>query len=98
MNTDDDYNTIRAFANWITDDIMLPIDPDNYQQMKTALAWAFRERQRRRINTVHENDTFWINDSDYLQRFIEALRLRIEEMEDRDRAKLAAWNRGESIR
>ena len=77
---------------------VMPIDPGNYQQMKTALAWAFRERLRRRINTVHEDDTFWINDSDYLQRFIEALRLRIEEMEDRDHAKLAAWNRGEPIR
>lgn len=107
MTTAEDHETIRSFANWVTNDIVLPIDPAEYAQLKTALTWAKRERRKLGLERIalyeigealDEDDMFAKHDAYSLTTFLNAVERQVVDIETQDRKKLAAWNKGEPIR
>lgn len=105
---DDDREKIVHFQ-WIDDeDEILPVDPDDPDALKRAIRWATRQYNAldherfmsENMAALYPEDaeSIYLADMRAMGLFRAALIRTYHAMEQRDRAKLAAWNAGEPVK
>lgn len=102
-----DREIIETFE-CLTDDISLPIDPDDPEQLEQARQWARREYDHydSELLLALGMPSLWPSDAaavyrrdrDHIGQFYAALVRTLHAMRQRDQDRLAVWNSGEPIR